>query len=227
MVTLMDTMAITTNKPIDKTTLQIVKESFEEQKNVYVPLIYVKDNDIYGIYINNPYDSLSFIKAPLTNMHTDIDGHNIFMFELGFILHLIYQNGSIQMYNILVKNIGTNLIYEPFNKNFWDLISIIDDNPPLQLSSFHLINWIDNLNNNDLNMSTIDLIEMVENFMLIEPLDVDVSDKSSEALMKNNLNLVKQELKSKNFKKITEATISKMDKLFVKLQIDLYMTDDK
>ena len=76
-------------------------------------------------------------------------------------------------------------------------------------------------------MSTIDLIEMVENFMLIEPLDVDVSDKSSEALMKNNLNLVKQELKSKNFKKITEATISKMDKLFIKLQIDLYITDDK
>lgn len=160
-------------------------------------------------------------------MHTDIDGHNIFMFELGFILHLIYQNGSIQMYNILVKNMGTNLIYEPFNKIFWDLISIIDDNPPLQLSSFHLINWIDNLNNNDLNMSTIDLIEMVENFMLIEPLDVDVSDKSSEALMKNNLNLVKQELKSKNFKKITEATINAIDKLFIKLQLDLYMTDDK
>ena len=45
--------------------------------------------------------------------------------------------------------------------------------------------------------------------------------------MKNNLNLVKQELKSKNFKKITEATISKMDKLFIKLQIDLYMTDNK
>ena len=160
-------------------------------------------------------------------MHTDIDGHNIFMFELGFILHLIYQNGSIQMYNILVKNIGTNLIYEPFNKIFWDLISIIDDNPPLQLSSFHLINWIDNLNNGNLNMSTIDLIEMVENFMLIEPLDVDVSDKSNESVMKNNLNLVKQELKSKNFKKITEATINAIDKLFIKLQLDLYMTDNK
>ena len=101
------------------------------------------------------------------------------------------------------------------------------DNPPLQLSSFHLINWIDELNNGNLNMSTIDLIEMVENFMLIEPLDVDVSDKSSEALMKNNLNLVKQELKSKNFKKITEATINAIDKLFIKLQLDLYMTDNK
>ena len=222
----MDTTEIITNKPIDKTTLRIVKESFEEQKNVYVPLVYVKDNDIYGIYINNPYDSLSFIKAPLTNMHTDIDGHNIFMFELGFILHLIYQNGSTQMYNILT-NIENNFLHEPFNQTFWSLIDIIDDNPPLQLSSFHLINWIDNLNNDDFNISIIDLIEMVENFILIEPLDIDVTDKSSEALMKNNLNLVKQELKGKKFKKITEATINTIDKLFIKLQLDLYMTDDK
>lgn len=222
----MDMTEPITNKPITETTLTIVKESFEEQKNVYVPLIYAKDNDIYGIYINNLHESLSFIKAPLNNMHTDIDGHNIFMFELGFILHLIYQNGSVQMYNIL-NDFGDIFLYESTNQIFCDLIDVVDGNPPLQLSSFHLINWIDDLNTGNLNMSTIDLIEMIENFMLIEPLDVDVSDKSSESLMKNNLNLVKQELKSRKFKKITEATISTIDKLFIKLQLDLYITDNK
>ena len=218
-------MEITTNKPVDRTTLQVVKESFEEQKNIHVLSIYEWNNDIYGIYINNPIDSLSFTAAPLTNMHTDIDGHNIFMIELGLLLILIYQNGSVQMFNLLhgKSNIKINDASDDFEK----LMQLSYDNPPLQLSSFQLINWIDELNNGNLNMSTIDLIEMVENFIEIEPLDVDVSDKSSESLMKNNLNLVKQELKGKSFKKITEATISKIDKLFVKLQLDLYMTDDK
>ena len=63
--------------------------------------------------------------------------------------------------------------------------------------------------------------------MEVEPLDIDVSDKSSEVMMKNNLNLIKQELKSRKFKKVTEAIINKIDLLFVNLHMDLYMTDDK
>ena len=46
MVLQMDTMEITTNKPLNLTTLQIVKEGFEEQKNVHVVSIYEWDNDI-------------------------------------------------------------------------------------------------------------------------------------------------------------------------------------
>jgi len=216
-------MEITTNKKVDKTTLNIVKESFEEQKNIYVLSIYEHDNDIYGVYINNPYDSLSFIKAPLYNMSTDIDGHNIFMMELGTILHFIYQNGSLQMFNWLVHPSSINCSSDLF----YDLIDICFHNPPLNLSSFHLINWIDKLNSGNLNMSTIDLIDMVEEFQKVEPLDVDVSGLNSEALMKNRLNEVKQQLKQKKYKKITEATINKIDKLFIQMQLDLYMTDDK
>ncbi len=223
MVLIMNTMAITTNKKVDETTLRIVKESFEEQKNVYVLSIYEKDNDIYGIYINNLYDSLSFIQAPLTNMHTDIDGHNIFMMELGLLLTLIYQNGSVQMFNILAHPPSIDCS----NDLFLDLLSLCVNNPPLNLSSFHLIKWIDKLNSGDLNMSTIDLIDMVEEFDKVDPLDVDVSDKSNESLMKNNLNLVRQELMEKKYDKITEATINKIDKMFIQLQLDLYTTDDK
>ena len=222
----MHMMEITTNKDINNETLQIIKESFEEQKDIRVIHIYVDKGTVYGIYINNPYASLSFIHEPLTNMSTDIDGHNIFMFELGLLLHLIYRNGSTQMFNIL-HSCGDNGSWSLSNNNVSELLQLSYDNPPLQLSSFHLIKWIDRLNDGDLNMSIIDLIGMVENFMIIHPLDVDVSNKNSEALMKNNLNMVRQELKGQSFKKITEATLNKIDKLFIQLQIDLYITDNK
>ena len=216
-------MEITPNKPIDNITLSIVKEGFEEQKNIQVLSIYEKDNNIYGIYINHPYDSLSFIQAPLFNMQTDIDGHNIFMIELGTLLHLVYKNGSMQMFNLLT----TRSAIECSSDCFDDLLSICIDNPPLQLSSFHLIKWIEQLNDGDLNISLTNLIDMVEEFIKVEPLDIDISDKSSEASMKNNLNNIRQSLKEKDFKKVTEATINKIDKLFIQLQLNLYTTDNK
>ena len=219
----MSMMEITTNRKIDITTLRIVKDSFEEQKNVVILSLYEKDNDIYGVYINDPHEILSFNQVALTDMRTDIDGHNIFMFELGLLLTLIYKNGSAQMFNILTRPSAIDCENDLFLK----LMSICINNPPLNLSSFHLTKWIDDLNSGNLKMSINDLIDMVNEFAQIEQLDVDVSDKSSESIMKNNLNLVKQELMTKKYDKITEATISKIDKLFIQLQIDLYITDDR
>ena len=160
------------------------------------------------------------------NMSTDIDGHNIFMMELGLLLRLIYSNGSVQMFNIL-HEVGDVSLPNILNDNFTKLFDLSCNNPPLQLSSFQLIKWIDDFNDGNLNISLDDLMDMVEHFMVIEPLDIDISDRSSEVVMKNTLNMVKQELKSRRFKKVTEATISKIDKLFVELQLDLYMTDEK
>ena len=219
----MNMMAITTNRKIDKTTLHIVKESFEEQKNISILSLYEKDNDIYGIYINDPHETLSFTQVALTDMRTDIDGHNIFMFELGLLLTLIYKNGSAQMFNILTRPSAIDCESD----SFLELMRICINNPPLNLSSFHIIKWIDELNSGTLNMSTIDLIDMVKEFYEIDRLDIDVGDESSESIMKNNLNLIKQELMEKKYDKITEAVISSIDKIFVQLQLDLYMTDDK
>ena len=48
----MNMMAITPkNRKVDLNTLNIVRESFEEQKGIKVLSIYSKDNDIYGVYI--------------------------------------------------------------------------------------------------------------------------------------------------------------------------------
>lgn len=202
---------------IDKKIFNIVKEGFEEQKGIKVLSIYEWNNDIYGVYINNPIDSLSFIKAPLYNMHTDIEGHNIFMMELGELLYFSYDKASIQMYNWLINS---SEIKSDSEEIFNELINICKSNPPLQLSSFHLIKWIDSLNDGDINYSANDLIDMVEHFMTIEPLDIDVSDKSSEVIIKNNLNKVKQLLMEKKYDKIDELTIHQIDKLYVKLQME-------
>ena len=202
---------------IDKKIFNIVKEGFEEQKGIKVLSIYEWNNDIYGVYINNPIDSLSFIKAPLYNMHTDIEGHNIFMMELGELLYFSYDKASIQMYNWLIN---PSEIKSDSEEIFNELINICKSNPPLQLSSFHLIKWIDSLNDGDINYSANDLIDMVEHFMTIEPLDIDVSDKSSEVIIKNNLNKVKQLLMEKKYDKIDELTIHQIDKLYVKLQME-------
>lgn len=209
------------SKEIDKQMLEIVKEGFEEQKHIDVVSIYAWNDDIYGVYINRPTDSLSFIKAPLYNMHTDIEGHNIFMMELGELLYYIYDKASIQMYNWLIN---PSALPCQFSSCFDDLLSICIANPPLQLSSFQLIKWIDRLNDGDINYSANDLIDMVEQFMTIEPLDIDVSDKSNEVVMKNNLNKVKQLLMEKKYDKIDELTIYEIDKLYVKLQMQsIYM----
>lgn len=209
------------SKEIDKQMLEIVKEGFEEQKHIDVVSIYAWNDDIYGVYINRPTDSLSFIKAPLYNMHTDIEGHNIFMMELGELLYYIYDKASIQMYNWLIN---PSALPCQFSSCFDDLLSICIANPPLQLSSFQLIKWIDRLNDGDINYSANDLIDMVEQFMTIEPLDIDVSDKSNEVVMKNNLNKVKQLLMEKKYDKIDELTIHEIDKLYVKLQMQsIYM----
>ena len=100
-------------------------------------------------------------------------------------------------------------------------------NPPYDLAKFHLIKWIDELNDGNLNMSTFDLVDMVKIFMENEPLDIDFDDNDSEIILKNKLNKVSQELKSKKYNKISERIMRLIDKEFIHLQIDLYISDNK
>lgn len=220
----MNMMAITPkNRKVDLNTLNIVRESFEEQKGIKILSIYSKDNDIYGVYIAPLNQLLSFIEQPLYSMSTDIDGHNIFMMELGSLLHLIYHNGSIQMYQWLIHKSDIDISYHHFDK----LLEYCEANPPYDLAKFHLIKWIDELNDGNLNMSTFDLVDMVKIFMENEPLDIDFDDNDSEIILKNKLNKVSQELKSKKYNKISERIMRLIDKEFINLQIDLYISDNK
>ena len=151
------------SRPITTKMLKIVKEGFEEEKNVKVLSIFEKDNDIYGIYITPITEALSFLKDPLYNMTTDIDGHNIYMMELGMLLIASYRHGLMRMYNWLVHESDIKIENELFN----DLINICIDNPPLLLSSFNIIKMIDKVNEGSLLEALIDLVELVEEFIVI------------------------------------------------------------
>lgn len=211
-------MEITTNKPLNLHTLQIIKDGFEEQKNVIVLSLYAENNDVYGIYLNPLSQLLSFIEQPLYSMSTDIDGHNIFMMELGSLLHLAYHNASIQMYQWLCH--PSDIIIR--NEDFDTLIEYCEEYQPYQLASFHLINWVEELNNGNLNMSTFDLVDMFKIFMKNEPLDVDFNTSQEEVYLKNQLNQASQLLKTKKYKKITEAEMHKIDNSFITLQINSF-----
>ena len=199
-------------------TLQIIKDGFEEQKNVIVLSLYAENNDVYGIYLNPLSQLLSFIVQPLYSMSTDIDGHNIFMMELGSLLHLAYHNASIQMYQWLCHPSDIIIRYEDFDT----LIVYCEEYTPYQLASFHLINWVEELNNGNLNMSTFDLVDMFKIFMKNEPLDVDFNTSQEEVYLKNQLNQASQLLKTKKYKKITEAEMHKIDNSFITLQINSF-----
>lgn len=207
-------MEITTNKPLNLHTLQIIKDGFEEQKNVIVLSLYAENNDVYGIYLNPLSQLLSFIEQPLYSMSTDIDGHNIFMMELGSLLHLVYHNASIQMYQWLCH--PSDIIIR--NEDFDTLIEYCEEYPPYQLASFHLINWVEELNNGNLNMSTFDLVDMFKIFMKNEPLDIDFDASTDEIYLKNQLNQASQILKTKKYKKISEAEMHQIDRTFINLQ---------
>lgn len=211
------------NRPVTTKTLKIVKDGFEEEKNVKVLSIFEEDDAIYGIYITPITEALSFLKNPLYNMSTDIDGHDIYMMELGTLLITSYKYGSMKMYNWLVHDSDIKIESELFH----DLVSNCINYPPLNLSTFHIIKHIDRMNSGNLQIPINDLVDMVQDLMIVDPLDIDVSDKSSEVVMKNNLNLVKQELKQKNYTKVSEKILNDIDNLFIYLQLDLYITDDK
>lgn len=214
MVLMVNIMEITTNKPLNKNTLNIIKNGFEEQKKVTVLSLYEDNNDVYGIYINPLSQLLSFVEQPLYSMSTDIDGHNIFMMELGSLLHLIYHNASMQMYQWLCH--PSDLIIP--NDDFDKLVSLCETYPPYNLASFHLINWVAELNNGNLNMSTFDLVDMFKIFMKNEPLDIDFDASTDEIYLKNQLNQASQILKTKKYKKISEAEMHQIDRTFINLQ---------
>ena len=215
-------METITNRRLDKETLTIIKDGFEEQKNIKVLSLFVTDNIVYGVYLNPLHELLSFIEQPLYSMSTDINGYDIHMMELGALLHLSYHNASIQMYQWLCHSSDLTIPNEMYDI----LIGYCIKYPPYNLVSFHFIEWVDKLNNGDLNMSVKDLVDMFKIFMESEPLDVDFDTSDNEAYLKNQLNQAAQLLKEKDYKKVTEAEMYQIDKAFVGLQLSLYITDD-
>lgn len=212
---------ITTNKDIDNDILKIVQEEFERQKKVKILSIYGYGNDIYGVYIAPLSQTLSFYDMPLTTMSTDIDGHDIHLIELGLMLQLIYQKGSIQMYDWLLHESDIKID----NKIYDSLIDRCYNNPPLHINQIYLIDWTSHMNDGTLDMDVKKLFYLYQLFD--KYYSIGIVDSDNEVDMKNQINKASQKLKSEEFRKISEFVVYEIDKLFIQLQLDLYITDDK
>lgn len=218
-------MEITTNKPITEELLQIVKDSFEEQKNIQVLSLYVEEDKIHGIYILPLQQSLSFTTEPLLDMSTDINGHTIIMEELGQILLYAYNVGAIDYY---LKLIHSSDIYIS-NKKFNELIDICVDNPPLQRIDANLIDWLTRYDEVH-PIRTQSFVRVCSRYNQLDSLDFDntiSTDTHDNAYILYQFEKVAEQLQKKDHQKITELIISRINDIYIRLQIDLYITDDK
>lgn len=208
----------------DTAILNIVREGFEEQKGVKIlSLYFAEDNHIHGIYIIPPEQSLSFLQLPLLDMATDLDKYQIILIELGELLRYSYKNGMIYYFDWLLKESEIDCTNDLFSK----LINCCKNNPPLLLMKANFIQWLERTD--DITPMRVEaFIRTCENFNKIDEIHYETDlNASNEASVNNHFNYIKEQLKEKKYKKITELTMNKIDKLFIQMQIDLYTTDNK
>ena len=218
-------MEITPNKPITEETLHIVKDSFEEAKGIKVFSLYVEDGIIYGIYVLPLQQSLSFNTEPLLNMMTDIDGHRIIMEELGQILLMAYNMGIILYYMKLIHSSDIKISSKLFDK----LLNICIDNPPFQRIDANLIDWF-GITKDVLRRRTDTFVDVCEKYNQLDSLDVDTDisvDTHDDAYILAQFNEAIRQLQQKQHKKVTELTINEINNIYIDIQVDLYMTENK
>lgn len=218
-------VTIKKNKPITKELLQIVKDGFEEQKGIKVLSLYAEDDKIWGIYILPPQQSLSFNTEPLLDMMTDIDGHMIIMEELGQVLLYAYNMGSIDYFMRLLHVSDIDCA----SKSFDNLLNICISNPPLQRIDATLIEWLERTDEVH-TVRTQTFTTLFNQYNQLDSIDVDTTistDTHDDVYILSQFNEAIRQLERKNHKKITELIIHEINKVYINMQIDLYITDDK
>lgn len=208
--------------------IQIIKDSFEEQKGIKVLSLHFKKrkNTFYGIYVLPLEQSLSFKEEPLLDMTTDIDGHRIIMQELGQILLYSYNFGSVEDYMILTQSVFQD-DFEISNSIYDELLDLCRHNVPLQRFGIRLINWIE-LTDEVHKVRTKSFIKACNNYRIYDSLEYDRElEYKDDIYIQQQFKDVANQLKHKNHNKITEATIEKINQLYIQLQVDLYITDNK
>ena len=216
------------SKPTIKELTQIIKDSFEEQKGIKLLSLHFKKrkNTFYGIYVLPLEQSLSFKEEPLLDMTTDIDGHRIIMQELGQILLYSYNFGSVKDYMILTQSVFQD-DFEISNSIYDELLSLCRDNVPLQRFCIRLINWIE-LTNEVHKIRTQSFVEACTNYRIYDLLEYDKElEYKDDVYIQQQFKDVANQLKHKKHNKIPEATIEKINRLYIQLQVDLYITDNK
>ena len=203
------TEIIKSGNPLSNTDIIQVIVDVMEEKGIKVCSCYMDGNDIYGVYINSIFDGLSFLRIPQRNIYTDIDGHNIYFVELGALLRYSYQHGSMKMYSILSTNTDIDC---DIDESYQSIVELVTENPPLHIGKLRLLNMLDTVLDDDYDgdITLNEVTQLVDDFNKVDDIGFSVtSDNDIE--MRNQLNKFRQELKTQEYKKVSEKKINEID----------------
>ena len=214
--------------------LNVVKKTFEKTKDIKIFTLYEEGNNIYGIYCNSIEDILRFSSIPDISFETDLEGYNIFLFELGNVLYNIYNNASSSLFFVDVLLHSNEL--ENDDEFYQEIINFVSENIPFNLVKAWLVEHIDQLLDEDNTQLLVSKNQFLMNVMHIAQLFIyranikfDVNfvedylflkdDESLRIEIYTRLEEFKQILLSKTYDKISEGDIAILDNCFINFQL--------
>ena len=204
-----------------------IKKTLEDVQNITVLSMDVQDNIVFGIYITEVRDNLSFLSLPKRHFETTIDGINIQFFELGAVLHKVYAYGALKFIDILCPN---DDIIKP-HSYYIDLYNLVMENLPFNIAKLKYIEAHRQYLDNGTGVESVSMLmdialmlnqklslwynDCMDNFLYVE--NIETENDIIKAC--NSLNGFKVWLESKSFAKISEKNMNKIDQMYINLQI--------
>lgn len=207
--------------------IKTIKETLEETKNITVLSLNVEDNILFGVYIAEVRDSLSFLTLPESHFETTISDVNIQFFELGTVLHNIYFNGALNFIDILYPDTE---IMKP-NSHYINLCDLVVENLPFNIAKLNFINACNQNFDYGCDVGKVEMLMKLamhlnvdlltwkdinmDNFLYVK----EIKDENDFIKAYNSINTFKQWLQEQKFPKISEKNMHRINDMYVNLQI--------
>jgi len=207
--------------------IQTIKDTLEDSQDIKVLSLNVVDNILFGVYINDVKDNLSFLTLPKKHFQTTIDDVNIQFFELGTVLHHIYFTGALKFLDILYPD---DKIITP-DPHYINLCEFILENIPFNIAKLKYIQACDEYLDNGTGVEHVSILMNLtlelnlnlltwgdgnmDNFLYVK----DIETESDCIKACNSINAFKQWLKEQKFSKISEKNINRINDMYVNIQI--------
>lgn len=207
--------------------IKTIKDTLEETKNITVLSLNVEDNILFGVYIADVRDSLSFLSLPESHFETTISDINIQFFELGTVLHNIYFNGALKFIDILYPN---DEIMTP-NSHYINLCDLVVENLPFNIAKLNYINATNQKFDYENDVEKVSMLMKLtmhlhvdlltwkninmDNFLYVR----EIENENDFIKACNSINTFKQWLQEQKFPKISEKNMHRINDMYVNLQI--------
>lgn len=207
--------------------LLTIKDTLEDSQNIKVLSMNVEDNIVFGIYVNDIRDSLSFLGLPKNRFETIVDDIKICFFELGSVLHSIYFHGAL---DYIEKIVETHQIINP-PSDYIELCELIVENIPFNIAKVKYIEAHIQYFDNGCGSESVSILmdvaknlndnlllwygKYMENFLYVE----DIKTENDIIKACNSLNEFKKWLENENFTKISQKKMNDIDQKYINIQL--------